>query len=425
MSTANAAEWLTSRGFKKGAGGPGDFRVAFNVSHMQATLPGGTNFNWGSDAAAAARGLAPNQGAADPALTEKYYRSALSGDQATMYADEVSSQDLSVYDSQAVVTDTLNTKELSNGDQDIIKTLRDGNKDLDAAITAGEDPTKTNEEQLQALNSIDKEIANLGGTNSQENKNQVAALEGLKGTVQRPEGAPEGGDAVQQAQTAMGSFMDAAGGVMSIAQDIIGLMKTGIETIGLVKQSMDILVRGIENTEQINVFIDTIQKFIEMAAKVAQTVSDITGFIGGFSGKMDFGATAAASAIAGMISGILTTVNAAIDMAQEAWHLFGSYFGQFLGFLAGAGDQIEGDTRFLLDQNDKTLKAYGRNTPQDKASHPYGQEVGGFLSNDRNQQQPQIGSITVFGGPNQDPRDTTRNMMFAVKTATMGSTYAQ
>jgi phage-related protein len=223
----------------------------------------------------------------------------------------------------------------------------------------------------------------------------------------------------------MGSFMDAAGGVMSIAQDIIGLMKTGIETIGLVKQSMDILVRGIENTEQINVFIDTIQKFIEMAAKVAQTVSDITGFIGGFTGKMDFGATAAASAIAGMISGILTTVNAAIDMAQEAWHLFGSYFGQFLGFLAGAGDQIEGDTRFLLDQNDKTLKAYGRNTPQDKASHPYGQEVGGFLSNDRNQQQPQIGSITVFGGPNQDPRDTTRNMMFAVKTATMGSTYAQ
>jgi hypothetical protein len=211
--------------------------------------------------------------------------------------------------------------------------------------------------------------------------------------------------------------MDVAGNVMGIAQDIIGLAKTAIETIGYVKASMDLLVRGVENTEQINVFIDTIQKFIELAAKVAQTVSDVAGMAKG----MDFGA----SAIAGMISGVLTTVNAVIDMAQEAWHIFGSYFGQFLGFLAGAGDQIEGDTRFLLDQNDKTLKAYGRNNPQDKAVHPYGQEVGGFLANDRSQQQPQIGSITVFGGPGQDPRETTRNMMFAVKTAAMGSTYAQ
>ncbi|MFA5608082.1 MAG: phage tail tape measure protein [Leucobacter sp.] len=73
MSTGNAAEWLTSRGFLPGSGGPGDMRVAFNSGHMQATLPGGTPFNWGSDSAAA-RGGVGGSGADDPALTSRYYR---------------------------------------------------------------------------------------------------------------------------------------------------------------------------------------------------------------------------------------------------------------------------------------------------------------------------------------------------------------
>lgn len=75
LTTHNAAQWLQSRGFVPGVGGPGDFRVGFNPSHMQATLPGGTNWNWGSDAAAAAAGRT-GLGAADPSLTQQYYRPA-------------------------------------------------------------------------------------------------------------------------------------------------------------------------------------------------------------------------------------------------------------------------------------------------------------------------------------------------------------
>lgn len=78
LSTANAADWLTSRGFQPGTGGPGDFRVAYSPSHMQATLPGGTPFSWGSNAAAANRGVG-GLGAADPALPTKYYRPASGG----------------------------------------------------------------------------------------------------------------------------------------------------------------------------------------------------------------------------------------------------------------------------------------------------------------------------------------------------------
>ncbi|AKU43093.1 tail length tape measure protein [Mycobacterium phage Kimberlium] len=73
LATGNADQWLSEHGFIKGMGGPGDFRVGFNASHMQATLPGGTPFNWGSDAAAARRGIG-GTGADDPAFTSHYYR---------------------------------------------------------------------------------------------------------------------------------------------------------------------------------------------------------------------------------------------------------------------------------------------------------------------------------------------------------------
>ncbi|AYQ98242.1 tape measure protein [Mycobacterium phage Chewbacca] len=73
LSTGNADSWLPQHGFLPGTGGPGDFRVAFNSGHMQATLPGGTPFNWGSPGAAARRGIG-GTGADDPALTQHYYR---------------------------------------------------------------------------------------------------------------------------------------------------------------------------------------------------------------------------------------------------------------------------------------------------------------------------------------------------------------
>lgn len=70
MSTGNAAEWLTSRGFVPGYM-PGAFNVGFDSGHMEATLPGGTNFNWGSNAAAGRGGIG-GQGASS--FPNQYYR---------------------------------------------------------------------------------------------------------------------------------------------------------------------------------------------------------------------------------------------------------------------------------------------------------------------------------------------------------------
>lgn len=89
MSTANEAEWLTAHGFLPGKGGPGDFRVGFNSHHTQATLPGGTPFNWGSDAAAARRGIG-GTGADDPSFTSHFYRPQQTGADITQaYADSL------------------------------------------------------------------------------------------------------------------------------------------------------------------------------------------------------------------------------------------------------------------------------------------------------------------------------------------------
>lgn len=79
MSTHNADQWLRAHGFMPTSTPmPGTFQVGFNPEHMQATLPGGTNFNWGSDAAAGNRGIG-GTGAWDPAFTSHYYRPAGAG----------------------------------------------------------------------------------------------------------------------------------------------------------------------------------------------------------------------------------------------------------------------------------------------------------------------------------------------------------
>lgn len=79
MSTGNEAQRLSQMGLlPTNVPVPGALNVGFNSEHTQATLPGGTNFNWGSSAAAAAGGVSGG-GAFDPTgggtgpFTSHYY----------------------------------------------------------------------------------------------------------------------------------------------------------------------------------------------------------------------------------------------------------------------------------------------------------------------------------------------------------------
>jgi hypothetical protein len=107
LNTGNAAQWLVDHGFLPGMGGPGDFRVGYNAGHMQATLPDGTAFNWGSNAAAA-RGGVGGTGADDPSFTSHYYRPmgaapSMAGLSPSM---GLTSSDLTLRNAQQRVSDT-------------------------------------------------------------------------------------------------------------------------------------------------------------------------------------------------------------------------------------------------------------------------------------------------------------------------------
>jgi tape measure domain-containing protein len=75
MATGNAAEWLSANGFMPtDTPMPGTFQVGFNDVHMEATLPEGTNINYGSDASVASGGIDGATGAWAAAFTQQFYR---------------------------------------------------------------------------------------------------------------------------------------------------------------------------------------------------------------------------------------------------------------------------------------------------------------------------------------------------------------
>ena len=81
LTTFNAEEWLLSRGFMPGLA-PGAFNVGFTnqgTPHMEATLPGGTNFNFGNNTDAAAGGRTSSMGAYSPNLEQKFHLPVVTG----------------------------------------------------------------------------------------------------------------------------------------------------------------------------------------------------------------------------------------------------------------------------------------------------------------------------------------------------------
>jgi len=81
LTTFNAEQWLTSRGFMPGLA-EGAFNVAFTnqgTPHMEATLPGGTNFNFGNNTDAAAGGRTSSMGAYSPNLEQKFHLPVVTG----------------------------------------------------------------------------------------------------------------------------------------------------------------------------------------------------------------------------------------------------------------------------------------------------------------------------------------------------------
>lgn len=321
---------------------------------------------------------------------------------------------LSPEDLAAVQNGTLSVKT----DEQILQELVKQTPLLQGAIDVSKDANSSQEKATGALGTIDDAIAAQGEAKTPAQKQQMAALESLSSTIQSNAGLTTGENPIDKAASVAGS-------VSNTAKDIFASIQSVMDSVGAAKNLGDILVRGVENSEDVMKIIDNVQQFITTAAQIAQTVASglstaagIAGASGGTDGGAISGGLGAASTIASLISGALSTVNAVIDLAQEAYTVAGKYVGEFLGFLTGgAGGQLMGDVRFLLDENDGTLKTWSKDNPDDKRSFDNPFQKGGL--NDT--KEPQIGSINVYGGPGQDPRDMTNEMMFAVAAAGSGA----
>lgn len=310
-----------------------------------------------------------------------------------------------------------NTGITASSQNDIIRQLRSNDSNLDSAIRTAKDPNSSSADTSAALAVIDAESQKQKKTDTPASRGTSSALDSITSTAASDKG-------LTQQENPVDTTSNIAGGAFGVVGDAFKVIDGVINSIGAVSNISDTLVRGISNTEDIYNMVDQVQKFLDLAVSIGQTVTDglslastiasAAGSAGGPIGGGAAGGLAAASTAASLITSAISAVNAGIDLAQEAYRIFGSYFGEFLGFLTGSGTKLEGDVKFLLDTTTNTVKAYSADNPQLKYDHA-------LPFSSAKTPAPKVGDINVFPARGDDPAAISQRMMFAVKTAGMGS----
>ena len=290
---------------------------------------------------------------------------------------------------------------------------------LQGAIDISKKDNATQDESLSALQTVTSLIDSQGEATTPAAKQQKQALESLQGTIAGNAGLAVGENPIDQAA-------GIAGNAANVAKDVFASIQSVMDSIGAANELGDMFVRGLSNTEDVMKAIDQVQVFLQTAGQIASAVSSGLGVAAGIAGAAGSdpsgggaaaaGALSGASQIASLVSAAFSTINGVIDLGQEVYRIAGKYVGQFAGFLVGGGNgPLMGDVKFLLDTVDGSLKTWSQDNPEDKRVFDNPFQRGGIR-----EQQPKIGQISVFGGPAQDPREMTNEMMFAVSAASSG-----
>lgn len=314
----------------------------------------------------------------------------------------------------------------TNALNDNTNALNDNSAALPDALQPYADLLKTplsQDEAVTQLQSIDAEIERQNQIGGPQAKAISDALGQKRGQIMEAFGLKEGPSMLETIESVVN-------GATSIVSDVFGLIGAGIEALDATKNIADTLVRGVANTEDVFNMVDQVQKYIEFAAKIAGTVADVASTVGSLipsAGGADFGGTEGAktalqavAAIAGAVAAGLETLNAAIDIGQEIYRIAGSYVGPFLQSLAGGGAAFQGNVKFLLDTNSGRLLAYSAENPQLKVEH----FVPGMVPQAGAGQQT-VGQLNYYAGPGQDPRDSTRQMLYQIQASQMAVAVGQ
>lgn len=258
-----------------------------------------------------------------------------------------------------------------------------------------------------------------GGTISTPLPGGAQGQPGFPSTQQNlPFGAATPMDAFASGMQAASSMV---GDAFKIFNDVITNIKAGADMF-------DMAVRGFENTEDVNKFIDNFQTFIQTGADIAKMVGDVGGIVsmaGGATGGTDFGGTAAAGAavqaVAGIVQGALEATNMAIDLGQMAWQQITKYaVGIFAGGMLGGADTgpLSGNVRMLLNTNTGQLQAYSEDNPLNKQTHNLPQWLSRSYGGPNPNAQPNVqqNQLNLYIGPGADASSLISDTMWLANT---------
>ena len=281
----------------------------------------------------------------------------------------------------------------------------------------------TLEDSNRSLRHLDGLIADQTALGTSDAMARADELGQLRSTIMDRQGLVEG-------QDTLGMITSFASSASGFASDVFAIVDSTIEAIGATKQISGTLVRGIENSQDINNMIDSFQSYLDLAVSVGQAISSglgmaaqAVGAAGAAAGGSDMGGTQGAAAalgiastIAGITSTVISAISATIDLAQEVYAIGTKYMGRAMLNLFGMPNAP--DANFLLDTITGQLKIYSSENPDFKTTwNTMGRQLSGKGSNRAGPEN----TFYIYQGPGQDPRDTMNDAMFAVRSSGVGA----
>lgn len=299
-----------------------------------------------------------------------------------------------------------NTAKTSKSQEDIIDELRNGSGYLSDQIRIAENPASSDPDVIRALQAIDDEIATTGDREIHD------GLEGVRDAVMDDRG-------IKKYDPNEGASTDAFGDSIKLAQAVVGLFDTIKSGLTGATETMDLLIRGISNTKELNTAIDGFQSMASTVGEVVSTIASIAQTAATLAALASFAIPGVGqiAAVAAVVTGGIGAANAIVDIVQEVMSIGGMFLGGFLSMIAGgSGGALSGNITTLLDTNDNTIKTWSDADPGDKRVHrlPGGGGNGGTVNNGINQLQ-------IYQGPGQSTDSVLRDTMFYVRSSQVGA----
>lgn len=301
-----------------------------------------------------------------------------------------------------------NTKSVTAGSQtqeEILDEIRNGNTYLGEQIRIAENPSSSDADVIRALQAIDDEIATTGDRDVHD------GLESVRDAVMDDRG-------IKKYDPNEGASTDVTGDSIKLAQAVVGLFDTVKDGLDNAVSTLDLVIRGVSNTKEVNQVIDGFQSMASTVSEIVSTVGEVVNIVASFAAlaSMAIPGIGQVATVVSAVTGGISQVNTVIDLIQEVASIAGMFIGGALSWLAGgAGGPLQGNISVLLDTNDNTIKTWSDDDPSDKRVH---QLPGG---NPGGNQQIGINNLQIYQGPSSSTDQVLRDTMHYVRATQTGA----